>query len=69
MQPVSQKYMEKEYPKNSICQVLRDIYHRIPKEDIETRMDLRLAVGMAKAMQRRLQRYKLWKDSFWEDRG
>jgi hypothetical protein len=41
---------------NSICQKLRDIYHKV--DDEEVRLELRICVSMAKSMNKKLQYYK-----------
>lgn len=41
---------------HSICQMLRDLYHMTADEDI--RLKLRIAMAMAKSMNKKLQEYK-----------
>ena len=59
--------MEKEFGQNTICQTLRDCYHMTDDPDI--RLNLRIAVAMAKAMTRKLREYKAgWDKGFWDER-
>jgi len=42
--------------KNTLCQLLRDIYSLTSNKDIQIR--LRIAMSMAKSMNRKLEKYK-----------
>jgi hypothetical protein len=65
--PIAEYYMAKEYPKNTICQLLRETYRMTDDEDV--RLNLRIAVSMAKAMNRKLTEYHSnWQDGFWDDK-
>lgn len=57
-QPVPEKTMDiSNYEgHHSICQTLRDIYHMTDNEDIK--LKCRIAVSMAKSMQKKLKWYK-----------
>jgi len=57
-EPVSEKIMDiKDYEgHHSICQFLRDIYHKTNDEEIK--LKCRVAVAMAKAMNEKLKWYK-----------
>jgi len=64
--PCNEKYMAKEYPENTICQVLRETYH-LTNEPL-VKMNLRVAVSMAKAMTKKLREYKAdWSKGFWDE--
>ena len=64
--PVVENYMHKVFPKHTICQQLREIYHKT--DDAEIKMGLRVAVAMAKAMQKKLQEYNTnWQKGFWDE--
>ena len=67
-EPVHERFMQREYPRDTICQVLRETYRMT--EDPEIRIKLRVAVSMAKAMTRKLREYNAgWdKEGFWDDR-
>ena len=58
--------MHKEYPKDTICQQLREIYNL--ESDPEIKLKLRICVSMAKAMDRKLKEYKPgWDKGFWDE--
>jgi hypothetical protein len=63
--PCSESYMSRTWKVNTICQLLRETYALT--EDPTVRLNLRIAVSMAKAMQRKLKGYALdWdRDGFW----
>lgn len=64
-EPVSDDQMLWVSPNNSICQVLRDIYHST--EDEEIRLKCRVATAMAKSMTAKLEDYKKnWAEHFWD---
>jgi hypothetical protein len=64
--PITKEKMNWISPKNSICQKLRDIYHASQDEDV--RMDCRVAMSMAKAMNRKLEQYqKGWDKDYWDE--
>lgn len=65
-EPCPESYMENQYPLNTICQLLRDTYHLT--DDPQIRVNLRIAVSMAKSMVRQLKRYQeSWdRKGFWE---
>ena len=66
--PVSESFMSTEYPKLTICQLLRDTYQLTDSEKI--RMNLRVAVSMAKAMGKKLKEYRQdWEEGFWDERN
>jgi hypothetical protein len=56
--PVDEKVMlnKRYHGHHSICQKLRDIY--LKTEDEEAKLDLRIAMAMAKAMHEQLKYYK-----------
>ena len=57
-EPVSESEMDRKRWEGhfTICQKLRDIYHMT--DDPDVRLNLRLAMAMAKAMNDKLQYYK-----------
>ena len=57
-EPVSENEMDRKRWEghHTICQKLRDIYHMTDNSDV--RLNLRLAMAMAKAMNDKLQYYK-----------
>jgi ABC-type Zn uptake system ZnuABC Zn-binding protein ZnuA len=64
-EPVTEKEMEWISPNNSICQLLREIYHKTDDPDI--RLNCRVATSMAKSMTRKLTEYKeSWEEDFWD---
>jgi len=55
--PMSEKMMNKEGGRaGTICETIRNVYHQIDNEDL--RYQLRIAMAMAKSMNRRLKAYK-----------
>lgn len=57
--------MQKINNENTICETLRQAYHMT--EDDNIRLKLRIAVTMAKRMDRKLRKYKAnWDKRFWE---
>jgi hypothetical protein len=63
--PCNENYMDKTFPSYTICQQLRELYHMTQNPEIK--MGLRVAVSMAKAMQKKLQLYdKQWQKDFWD---
>lgn len=67
-EPVHEGFMEREYPRNTVCQVLRETYWMT--ENPQVRMNIRISVAMCKAMVRKLREYNAeWdKEGFWDDR-
>ena len=64
--PVSEKEMLTVSPRNSICETIRQAYHKI--DDPDARLDLRMAVSMAKAMSRKMSgEKKNWFWNYWDD--
>jgi hypothetical protein len=64
--PVSRETMNWISPKYSICQTLREIYHKT--EDDEIKYKCRIAVSMAKAMSKKLNELNPnWKSAFWDE--
>lgn len=62
--PVPEFIMYEVYPEYTVCQVLRDTYQMT--EDPTIKMNLRVAVGMVKAMDKKLREYKKdWDDGWW----
>jgi hypothetical protein len=57
-EPVPIRQMERHFYDgfNTICQVLRDIYHMTDDENI--RLELRVAMAMAKKMENHIREYK-----------
>jgi hypothetical protein len=53
---VSEDEMNWLSPNHTICQLLREIYHK--STDAESRFKCRVAVSMAKAMSHKLEKYK-----------
>ncbi len=67
--PVPVEDMEIVSPKNSICQVIRDIYHETEDENI--RLKCRLACAMGKSMSEKITELSgdnHWFKTFWDDR-
>lgn len=63
--PVDEKEMHRVGPRNTICQMLRQIYFKTDDPEIKTRC--RVAVSMAKSMSRKLTEYKKdWDAEFWD---
>lgn len=54
--PCPVEHMEVKNPTNTICEVLRSIYHRT--DDTEIRLQARIATTMAKKMSSKLKEYK-----------
>ena len=54
-EPVPESVMEQKSEINTICNVLRQIYHKT--DDKEIRLNCRIATSMAKSMSRRLRFY------------
>jgi hypothetical protein len=64
-EPCPPYLMEKHYPEYTICEVLRKIYRATANPHIE--ILCRIAVTMAKKMDKKLQDYnKDWCDDFWD---
>lgn len=62
---VSEESMNWQSPDNTICQTIRNAYHRI--DDEQARHDLRVATSMAKSMTAKLEEYKRnWRQGFWD---
>ena len=55
-EPIDKKEMSWISPKNTICQVLRDIYWKT--DDPEIKLNCRIATTMAKRMTAKLTEYK-----------
>lgn len=65
-EPVTKKEMNWISPNNSICQVLREIYHNSTDETVKK--NCRVAVSMAKSMTKKLKDYKEdWESDFWDE--
>lgn len=63
-EPVADSEMQASNRINTICQTLRDIYHKT--DDKEIKLKCRIAVAMAKAMENKLTEYKDgWHIGFW----
>lgn len=67
-EPVSESDMDVSTDKGyTICQVLRDIYHRTESKEIK--LKLRVATAMAKAMAKKLSGYKEeWEKEFYDQK-
>jgi ABC-type Zn uptake system ZnuABC Zn-binding protein ZnuA len=66
-EPIAEKVMGHVSPNNSVCQVLRDIYHRT--DDPYIKLNCRVAVTMAKKMSDKLTEHKKeWQEGFWDNR-
>ena len=64
-EPIAEKEMAYASQNNSICQVLRDIYHKT--NDPKIKLRCRLAVSMAKSMSAKMTGYKKnWEAGFWD---
>lgn len=64
-EPVSEREMIHASPRNTICEILRDIYWATDDKDI--RLKARVATAIVKAMDKRLRQYKEnWMDNFYE---
>ena len=62
---MAKEKMDKNYPENTICQILRTIYIRTEDEEIRTLC--RIAVVMAKKMDHKLREHnKSWDEGFWK---
>jgi hypothetical protein len=56
--------MDKEYPWYTVCEVIRQIYHKV--DDPEVKLKCRIAISMTKAMDAKLLEYNaLYGDAFW----
>jgi len=65
-EPISEEAMNWISPQDTICETIRQAYHRI--DDQEARLKLREATAMAKAMTTKLQEYnRNWKAGFFDD--
>ena len=63
-EPVSERMMLRQWRECSICQLLRKIYHLT--DDPEIKLELRVAVAMAKSMDKKLRSYNGgWDKKFW----
>lgn len=65
--PVPVEAMEAESPAESICEVLRQIYHASSGEDV--RLKCRIATSMAKSMSRRIAELsgdEGWFNGYWD---
>jgi len=63
--PIAEKAMDYTSPNHSICQVLRDIYHKT--DDSAIKLKCRVAVTMAKKMSLKLtENKKNWEAGFWD---
>ena len=57
--------MLRNWDRYSLCQTLRETYRMTTDENI--RLNLRIAMSMAKAMDRKLKEYNAdWANDFWE---
>jgi hypothetical protein len=66
-EPIPEGQMFLANNKNTICQTIRDIYHKT--DDQEIKLKCRIAVTMAKAMEGKLTEYKDgWHIGFWENK-
>jgi len=64
-EPCSNRIIEQRSSKNTICNVLRNIYHL--SDNAEVKLQARIAVTMAKKMDKKLREYKSnWDREFWE---
>lgn len=64
--PCSEAFMERKYPRHTVCQVLRDTYHLT--DDPQIKLNLRVAVAMAKAMMQKLRSYDAgWDKDMWDE--
>jgi len=62
---MAEEKMDKVWPENTICQILRTIYIKTEDEEIKTLC--RIAVVMAKKMDHKLREYSnSWDDGFWK---
>ena len=67
-EPVPEEMMKWLSPKNTICQVLRDIYWKTDDPDIK--LQCRIATSMAKSMTQKiveLHGNDRWADKFWDE--
>ena len=63
-EPIDESEMYYVSPRNTICEVLRQIYWETRNPDIK--LKARIAVTMAKKMQRKLKEYNQdWDKDFW----
>lgn len=63
-EPISEDQMNWASPQNTICETLREVYHR--STDPEAKLKCRIATAMAKAMTQKLTEYKRnWQKGFW----
>ena len=64
-EPVSEREMCRVSPFYSICEVLREIYHK--SSDPEIKLKARIATAMAKSMSNKLTEYNgAWKKGFFD---
>lgn len=64
-EPIDEAQMLVDSPNHSICEVLRQIYHKSTDPDV--RLNARVATTMAKAMTAKLSTYnKQWYSDFWD---
>ena len=59
--PISEKWMIRNVPEGTICQILRDIYFLSDNEDIKLKS--RIAMSMAKSMAKKLKIYVIKLDN------
>jgi hypothetical protein len=65
--PVPADTMNVESPVDSICEILRQIYHATDDENIKWKA--RLATAMAKSMDKKLMEYKVdWFHDYWDEK-
>lgn len=65
-EPIDEEAMKWISPKNSICEVLREIYWGT--KDPNIKLKCRVATSMAKAMTAKLSEYKEgWEEGYWDD--
>lgn len=64
-EPCKLSLVYKKWPEYTICEVLRQIFRSTENDDI--RIKARIAITMAKKMDRKLRKYKKnWDEGFWE---
>lgn len=66
-EPIHEGFMLRKNRKFTICELLRQTYWA--SDDPQVKLNIRIAVSMAKSMTRKLRKYKAdWdKEGFWDD--
>ena len=66
-EPIHEGFMDRKFPRNTWCQLIRDTYSLT--DDPQIKLNLRILVSMGKSMVRKLKSYDAgWDKDFWDDR-